>query len=98
MLITLLSWVPALFEPTDWRRERWSLSTALRPGLKCEGLESKFVWGPGPLDRSGMFVPGVRARRVFFGAPSWATLIRESPFLRDGTAWLWSSTKVRTGT
>jgi hypothetical protein len=30
------------------------LSTALRPSLKCGGLESKFGWGPGPLDRSGM--------------------------------------------
>ena len=30
------------------------LSTILRPGLKCGGLESKFGWGPGPCDRSGM--------------------------------------------
>jgi hypothetical protein len=25
---------------------------------------------------------------VFFEVPSWATLIRKSPFLRDGTTWL----------
>ena len=30
------------------------LSTILRPGLKCGGLESKFGRGLGPLDRSGM--------------------------------------------
>jgi hypothetical protein len=29
------------------------LSTTLRSGLKCGGLESKFGWGPGTLDRSG---------------------------------------------
>jgi hypothetical protein len=34
---------------------------------------------------------------VFF-VPSWATLIRESPFLRDGITLQWSSTVVRTGT
>ena len=30
------------------------LSTILRPGLKCGGLESKFGWGPGLRDNSGM--------------------------------------------
>ena len=30
------------------------LSTMLRLGLKCRGLESKFGRGPGPLDMSGM--------------------------------------------
>jgi hypothetical protein len=35
-------------------------------------------------------------RRVFFRVPSWATLIYESSFLRNGTTWLWSSTVVRT--
>jgi hypothetical protein len=76
------------------------LSTALRPGLKCGGLESKFGRGPGPLDRSEMswscLCLGYK-RDVCFGVPSWDTLIRESPFLRDGTTWLWSSTVVRTG-
>jgi hypothetical protein len=33
-----------------------------------------------------------------FWIPSWATLIRESLFLRDGTTWLRSSTVVITGT
>jgi hypothetical protein len=54
-LVTLLSLVLALSRPTDWRRGKGGgLSTALRPGLKCGGLESKFGWGPRPLDRSGM--------------------------------------------
>ena len=30
------------------------LSTALSPGLRSGGLKSKFGWGPGPRDRSGM--------------------------------------------
>ena len=30
------------------------LSTILRSGLKCGGLESKFGRRPGPYDRSGM--------------------------------------------
>ena len=35
---------------------------------------------------------------MFFEVPSWATLIRESPFLRDGTTWLCSGTVVKTRT
>jgi hypothetical protein len=76
------------------------LSTALRPGLKCGGLESKFGRGPRTLDKSGMgwscLCLGYK-RDKCFGVPSCNTLIRESPFLRDGTIWLWSSTVVRTG-
>jgi hypothetical protein len=45
-----------------------------------------------------LLVPRVQARRVLFGVPSWATLIRESPFLRDGTTWLLFSTVVITRT
>ena len=42
-LVTLLSWVPALFGPTDLEVGNvGGLSTILRPGLKCGGLESKF--------------------------------------------------------
>ena len=33
-----------------------------------------------------------------FEVPSWATLIHESPFLRDGTTWLCSGTVVKTRT
>ena len=53
-LITLLLWVLALSELTDWRWERWRSKHILRPGLKCGGLESKFGRGPEPHGRSGM--------------------------------------------
>jgi hypothetical protein len=50
-------------------------------------LESRFGQGLGPPDRSGMgwscLCLGYK-RGMYFGAPSWATLIHESPFLRDG--------------
>jgi hypothetical protein len=41
---------------TDWLEAEicGCLSTTLRLGLKCGGLESKFEQGPGPLDKSGM--------------------------------------------
>ena len=32
-------------------RDGGGLSTTLSPGLRCGGLESKFGWGPGSLDR-----------------------------------------------
>ena len=86
---------------TDWleAEKGGGLSTILRPGLKCGGLESKFGRGPGPCDRSGMgwscLCLGYK-RGVCFGVPSWDTLVHESPFLWDGTTWLWSSTVVRT--
>ena len=48
------------------------------------GLESKFGWGSGALDKRGMswscLCLGHR-QGVCFGVPSWAILIRESPFL-----------------
>ena len=34
-LVTLLSWVLALFGPIDWRGKGGGLSTILRPGLRC---------------------------------------------------------------
>ena len=50
---------------------------------KCGGLESKFGWGPGPVDRSEMgwscLCLGYK-RGMCFGVPSWDTLVRESPF------------------
>jgi hypothetical protein len=73
------------------------LSTTLRPGLKRGGLESKFGRRHKPLDRSGMswscLCLGYKWD-VCFWVPSWATLIRKSPFLRDGMTWLWSDTIV----
>ena len=50
-LVALLSWVPALSRPTDWRRG-WGRSkhhTVSR--TQVWGLESKFGWGPRPLNR-----------------------------------------------
>jgi hypothetical protein len=83
---------------TDWlvAGKGGGLSTALRPGLKCGGLESKFGGGSGLLDRSGMGWPYLCLGYkwgVCFGIPSWDTL----EFLWDGTTWLWSSTVVSTG-
>jgi hypothetical protein len=62
------------------------LSTALRPGLKRGGLESKFGWGPRPLDRSGTggLCLGYK-RGVCFRGTQLGTLIHESPFLCDST-------------
>ena len=87
---------------TDWLEtgKGRGLSTISRLGLKCGGLESKFGWGPGPRDRSEMgwyhLCLGYK-RGVCFRVPSWDTLIHESPFLWDGTTWIWSSTVIRTG-
>ena len=50
-------------------------------GLRCGGLESKFGWGPRPLDRRvvgwSYLCLGYK-QGVCFGVPSWATLIYES--------------------
>jgi hypothetical protein len=50
----LLLWDSSSFR-IDWLETEigGGLSTALRPGLKCGGLESKFGRGPGTRDRSG---------------------------------------------
>jgi hypothetical protein len=49
------------------------LSTALRSGLTCQGLESKFRWGHEPLDMSGMcwscLCLGYK-QGMYFGVPS----------------------------
>ena len=75
---------------TDWLEagKGGGLSTILRSGLKCGGLESKFGRGPRTHDSSRMgwscLCLGYK-QGVCFGVPSWDTLIRESPFLWDGT-------------
>jgi hypothetical protein len=65
------------------------LSTALRPGLKCGGLESKFGRGPGTHDKSGTgwshLCLGCK-RGMCFRGTQLGTLIHESPFLCDGMA------------
>ena len=56
--------------------------TALSPGLKSGGLESKFGRGPRPLDRRvvGWFCLCLGYKQgLCFGVPSWAILIHESP-------------------
>ena len=51
------------------------LSTTLSPRLRCGGLESRFEWGPRPLDKRVMgwscLCLGYK-RGVCFGIPSWA--------------------------
>jgi hypothetical protein len=70
---------------TDWLESRkgGGLSTTLRLGLTCGGVESKFGRGPGSLDRSGMswscLCLGYK-RDVCFEVPSWDTLVHESLF------------------
>ena len=58
------------------------LSTALSPGLRSEGLESKFGRGPRPRDRRvvgwSCLCLGYK-RGMCFRVPSWDTLGCESP-------------------
>ena len=80
-LVALLSWNPTLSESTDWRRGGGGPCTALSLGLRSGGLESKFGWGPGTLDRRvvGWSCLCLEYKRgVCFGVPNWATLIHES--------------------
>ena len=48
-LVMLLSWVLVLSGPTDWRWGKVEVSTMLRPGVKCGGLESKLDGDLDPL-------------------------------------------------
>ena len=66
------------------------LSTTLRPGLKCGGLESKFERGPGPCDRRVMGWSCLYLGCVFLG------YIDSRIAGRSGMACLRSSTVVRT--
>jgi hypothetical protein len=80
--------------------ERWRFKHRTKTGSQMWSLGVQVwtgTWTP-RREWNGLvlFVPGVQARRVFFEVTSWTTLIRESPFLHDGTTWLWSSTIVRT--
>jgi hypothetical protein len=60
-----------------------SLDGDLDPSIEVEWVGLVCIWGT--------------SEACVFRVPSWAILIRESPFLRDGMTWLWSSTIVRTG-
>ena len=86
---------------TDWLEagKGGGLSTILRPGLKCGGLESKFGQDLDPWQEWNglvLFVPGAQARHVFRGTQlgyidSWIAVSFEMV-----PTWLWSSTVVRT--
>jgi hypothetical protein len=102
-LVTLFSWVLALLKPTvtggllGWRSKH---RTEAGPQ----------VLGAWSLSLDGDLDPLIGVERVVlasardtsqacvFRVPGWDILIRESPFLRDGMTWLWSSTVVRTET
>ena len=62
---------PALSGPTDWRRGGGGPCTALSPGLRSGGLESKFGWGPRHLgqedDRLVLLVPRYKQGVCFRG-------------------------------
>jgi hypothetical protein len=82
-------------------RDRWRFKHHIEVGPQGWGLRVQVwtgTWTPRQeWNELVLFVPEVQARRVFFRVPSWATLIRESSFLRDGTNWLQSSTVLRIG-
>ena len=75
------------------------LSTILRPGLKCGGLESKFEQEPRPYDRSGVgwscLCLGYKGVCVlgYLAGIHWFT---NRHFYETVPTWLWSSTVVRT--
>jgi hypothetical protein len=48
------------------------------------------------VERVGLICVWGINKACVFGVSSWATLIRESSFLCDGTTWLRSSTVLRT--
>jgi hypothetical protein len=50
------------------------------------------------VERVGLVCARGTDEACVFWVPSWATLIHESSFLRDGMTWLLSSTVVITGT
>ena len=55
----------------------------LSSGLKSGGLESKFGWGPGPLDRRVVGWSSLclgNKQGVCFRVPNWDTMVHESPF------------------
>ena len=53
-LVALLSWVPAFLDQLIGGGDGGGPCTALIPGLRSGGLESKFGWGPRPRDRRVM--------------------------------------------
>ena len=71
MLVALLSWVPALFRPADWRRGWWRSKHHTGSGTQEWGLRVQVwtgTWTPRH-EWNGLvlFMPRVQARRVFRG-------------------------------
>ena len=95
-LVALLSWALALFGPTDCRGDGGGLSTTLSPGLMCWGLESKFGWGPGPLDRRVMgwscLCLGYK-RACVLGYPCWAHWFTNCRVIRYDLFTIWHRSK-----
>ena len=70
-LIALLSWVPALSGPTDWRRGWWRSKHRIESGTQEQGLGVQVwtgTWTPGQEgDRLVLLVPRVQVGHVFRG-------------------------------
>ena len=52
--VALLSWVPALFRPTDWRRGWWRSLHRTKSGTQEWGFGVQVSMGPRPYDRRVM--------------------------------------------
>ena len=73
-LVALLSWIWLFSDRLIGGGDGGGPCTALSPGLRSGGLESKFGWGPRhpgqESDRLVLLMPGVQAGRVFLGYPA----------------------------
>ena len=97
-LVVLLSWIWLFLDRLIGGGDGGGPYTALSPGLRSGGLETKFGRGPRHLGQEGdglvLLVPGVQAGRVFSGHP--ARHIDSRITGRSGMACLVFSTVVRT--
>ena len=70
-LIALLSWIRLFPDRLIRGGDGGGPCTALSPGLRSGGLESKFGRGPGQEgDGLVLLMPGIQAGRVFSGYPA----------------------------
>ena len=73
-LVALLSWIRLFLDRLIGGGDGGGPCTALSPGLRSGGLESKFGQGPRHLGQEGdglvLLVPRVQARHVFSGYPA----------------------------
>ena len=80
-LVALLSRIRLFLDRLMGRGDGGGPCAALSPGFRGGGLESKFGWGPGHLDRRmvgwSCLCLGYK-RGICFGVSSWATLVHES--------------------